>query len=468
MHEAGFVILSMHRWQLLLLLFLSACTKDGFLNIPEARIRVSADTLRFDTVFTSAGSTYRSFQLANDYDQPIRITAIHLSGGSQSPFKLNVNGRSGTQFTNLIIDKTDSLYGWIQVNIDPNAINQPFVVRDSLLIEFNDKTQKIQLEAWGRNAHFIRNGRITQTQTWTNDKPYVILVGLTIEPNTTLTLSPGTELYMHADAPILVRGSLRSLGEAENNRRVRIQGDRLDEPYRFFPAAWPGIYIQPGSTDNLFRFTSIKQAYQAVVVEQGANSLLPVLRLEQCEIDNAFDAGLIGVNTSIVAENCLISNCGQNAVLIGGGNYQFTHCTMASYANRYIDHKKPVLTLTNFSGNSTHPLQAQFTNCIFWGEGGTITDEVLLAKNSAAAFQVGFDHVLWKMQSTPTLATTNQILNNQSPGFDSIYSSNRYYDFRLGGGSPARNAGRTTPITIDLDGRPRTVGQPDLGCYEKQ
>lgn len=468
MHEFGFVILSMRRWQLLLLLLLSACTKDGFLNIPDARIRVSADTLRFDTVFTSAGSTYRSFQLANDYDQPIRLRVISLDGGPQSPFKLNVNGRTGTRFENLIIEKKDSLYGWIQVNIDPNAINQPFVVRDSLLIEFNGKTQKIQLEAWGRNAHFIRNGRISQTQTWTNDKPYVILGGLTIEPNTTLTLSPGIELYMHADAPILVKGSLQSLGEAENTRRIRIQGDRLDDPYRTFPAAWPGIYFQPGSSNNLFRFTSIKQAYQAVVVEQGANSVPPVLRLEQCEIDNAYDAGLIGVNASIVAENCLISNCGQNAVLIGGGNYQFIHCTMVSYANRYIDHQKPVLTVTNFSGTLSNPLQAQFTNCIFWGEGGTVTDEVLLAKNPSAPYQVNFSHVLWKMQSAPSLATTNQIINNQSPGFDSIQASSSIYNFRLRTGAPALNAGAATPLLVDLDGKPRSVGAPDLGCYEKQ
>lgn len=459
----------MLRWTTALFLFLLiACTKDGFLDAPDASIRLSSDTLRFDTVFVTAGSTYRSFTLANDYDQKIRLNSVRLGGGTQSPFKLNFNGQAGSRFDNIVLEKKDSLYGWIQVNIDPSNNVLPFVLRDSILIEFNGKTQKIQLEAWGRNAHFLRNARITQSQTWPDDKPYVILGGLTIDPNVTLSLQAGVELFMHADAPILVKGNIQSLGQADSTQRIRIQGDRLDDPYRDLPAAWPGIFIQPGSTNNLFRYTIIRQAYQAIVAEQGANAPNLVLKLEQCEIDNAYDAGLIGLNTSIYAENCLISNCGQNAVLIGGGNYQFTHCTLASYANRYLDHQKPVLTLTNFNNTAANALQAQFRNCIFWGENGTVEDEVLLAKNASAAFQVNFKNVLWKMRSSVSLATTDQIINNQSPVFDSIQSSRNYYNFRLKAGSPAINAGMLTGLTVDLDGRPRAVGLPDLGCYEKQ
>ena len=459
----------MLRWTTLAVcLLLLGCTKDGFLEAPDARIRISADTLRFDTVFVTAGSTYRSFTLANDYDQKIRLHSVRLGGGNQSPFKLNFNGQAGSRFENVVIEKKDSLYGWIQVNIDPSNNTLPFVVRDSILVEFNGKTQKIQLEAWGRNAHFLRQATISQSQTWPDDKPYVILGSLTIDPNATLTLLPGVDLYMHADAPILVKGRIQSLGQADSSQRVRIQGDRFDEPYRDLPAAWPGIFIQAGSSNNLFRYTIIRQAYQALVAEQGANAPNPVLKLEQCEIDNAYEAGLIGINSSIYAENCLFSNCGQIALLIGGGNYQFTHCTLASYANRYLDHQKPVLTLTNFNGNTANALQAQFRNCIFWGENGTVEDEVLFAKNANATYQVHFQNVLWKMRSTVSLATTDQVINNQSPLFDSIQSSRNYYNFRLKSGSPAINSGIATGLTTDLDGRPRSVGLPDLGCYEKQ
>jgi hypothetical protein len=72
------------------------------------------------------------------------------------------------------------------------------------------------------------------------------------------------------------------------------------------------------------------------------------------------------------------------------------------------------------------------------------------------------------MRSTVSLATTDQVINNQSPLFDSIQSSRNYYNFRLKSGSPAINSGIATGLTTDLDGRPRSVGLPDLGCYEKQ
>jgi hypothetical protein len=52
--------------------------------------------------------------------------------------------------------------------------------------------------------------------------------------------------------------------------------------------------------------------------------------------------------------------------------------------------------------------------------------------------------------------------------FDSVNSSKKYYDFHLQEGSPAKDKGVVTGVTIDLDGKPRPVAAPDLGCYEKQ
>jgi hypothetical protein len=113
-----------------------------------------------------------------------------------------------------------------------------------------------------------------------------------------------------------------------------------------------------------------------------------------------------------------------------------------------------------------------FRNCIFWGDGGLVDDEVVIAKDAGAALAVNFDYVLWKIQKTDpsTVAgvTTNQIINNQSPLFDSVNNSKKYYDFHLQASSPAIDKGTNTSITIDLDGKPRPVGAPDLGCYEKQ
>jgi hypothetical protein len=254
--------------------------------------------------------------------------------------------------------------------------------------------------------------------------------------------------------------------------RVYFRGDRMDEPYRDFPAAWPGIFFQPGSKDNVFNYAVIKNAFQAIAIQDPSPNANPKLVLNETVIDNAYDAGIISLNSSIRAQNCLISNCGKNLLLAKGGDYQFTHCTVVTFANRFIDHKDPVLFVSNYININntpvTAPLSAVFRNCIFWGENGLVDDEVVVAKSGATPFSVNFDHALWKVQSAPTNVTATQIINNQAPGFDSVNTSNNFYDFRLKTGSPAINKGVNTGITIDLDGKARPVGLPDLGAFEKQ
>lgn len=50
--------------------------------------------------------------------------------------------------------------------------------------------------------------------------------------------------------------------------------------------------------------------------------------------------------------------------------------------------------------------------------------------------------------------------------FDSTDGSKNYYSFRLKAGSPAINKGTNAGVLTDLDGKPRPVGLPDLGCFE--
>jgi hypothetical protein len=97
---------------------------------------------------------------------------------------------------------------------------------------------------------------------------------------------------------------------------------------------------------------------------------------------------------------------------------------------------------------------------------------VVIAKDTGADLNVNFDHGLWKIQkndpSTVAGVSTDQMINDQPPLFDSINISKRYYDFHLQASSPAKEKGANTSVIIDLDGDLRPVGAPDLGCYEKQ
>ena len=181
---------------------LFSCRKDSFITSPDARVTITADTLKYDTVFVTAGSTYRTFKIINENNQKLRLSSVKLMGGAASAYKMNVDGIPGTQFNNMEIEANDSLYVFVQVNVNPNAGNLPFIIRDSIQVSYNGKNRLVQLEAWGQNAHFFRNKVIAANETWNNDLPYVILGSLTVNSNQTLTINKGCRIYVHADAPI--------------------------------------------------------------------------------------------------------------------------------------------------------------------------------------------------------------------------------------------------------------------------
>ena len=455
----------------LVLIFIS-CRKDSFITSPDARVTITADTLKYDTVFVTAGSIYQSFRIINENNQKLRLTSVKLMGGSSSAYKINVDGTAGTQFNNIEIEANDSIHVFVQVNVNPNTNNLPFIIRDSIQVSYNGRNRWVQLECWGQNAHFFRDKVVTLNETWINDLPYVILGSLLINANQTLTINKGCRIYVHADAPIVVNGSLQVNGLKDTIDRVYFLGDRLDDPYKDFPASWPGVFFQTGSKDNVLNYAVIKNAYQAIGIQDPSPNANPKLTLNECVIDNAYDAGIISLNSSITARNCLVSNCGKNIVLAKGGDYQFIHCTVVTYANSFIGHRDPVLFVSNYITVNNNPvtanLNALFRNCIFWGENGLVDNEVVVSKSGATSFIVNFDYNLWKVLTTPSNITSNQIINNQAPQFDSVNTNRNYYDFRLKVSSPAINKGTITGVITDLDGKPRPVGLPDLGCFEKQ
>lgn len=450
---------------------LLACKKETLITTKDASIVLSADTLRFDTVFTSVGTITQYFTIRNANNQKLHLSGIRLTGNSASAFKINVDGIQGPEVKEIELEAGDSLYVFVSANINANTNDLPFIVRDSIEISWNGNRQFVQLESWGQNANFLRARRITANTTWTNKLPYVILGGIQIDTNAVLTIEPGCKIYLHADAPFIVDGTLRVNGGAPDSLRVYFRSDRLDEPYKDYPAGWPGIYFRGTSKDNVLNYAVVRNAYQAIVAEQPATTARAKLTLNQCIIDNAYDAGILGVQSSISAVNCLVSNCGKGVQLVLGGSYQFTHCTLASYSSTYLLHKEPVLFCSNFIKQDNNllsaALDAGFRNCIFWGDSGTVKEEVVASRQGPAGFNTGFQNCLYRVSKQPENITASGILTNQDPQFDSINPQKHYFNFRLKEGSPAINKGISTGVVTDLDGKPRSTGLPDLGAFER-
>ena len=109
--------------------------------------------------------------------------------------------------------------------------------------------------------------------------------------------------------------------------------------------------------------------------------------------------------------------------------------------------------VTNYLNSSAANLNATFRNCIFWGDAnGIVNDEVLVLKQGNTAFNVAFDQVLWRVQTTPANSTITGAINNQNPLFDTINTAQKIYSFRLKDNSPAIDKGINAGINIDLDG----------------
>lgn len=471
----GLLVLLFNMYKSLLLwisvgLFLISCKKDTYIG-SNAFLSVSSDSVSFDTVFASTGSVTKQVRIINPNNQKLLISNIRLMGGKNSPFILNINGSPGPSSNNLTLEANDSLYLFISVYINPNVQPTAFIVQDSIRIQYNGEQQFIQLSAWGQNAHYLKNKIIQGNVSWSNDLPYVISGSLRVDSNSTLSIQAGCRIYFHADAPMLVDGTLRVLGEAADSQRVYFNGDRLDEPYTSFPGGWPGIFFREASINNELQYAILRNGYQTIVAEGPSMNASPKIRLKECLIDNSLDAGIIGIQSAIDAINCLISNCGKNIVIAVGGTYHFTQCTVSSFSSPFLQHQQPVLNVSNAGTDGsqllTSDLQAIFSNCIFWGD-TNVPDEALISRVGNTAFQVLFDHAILKQQHYPDNIDSTALILNADPLFLKIDNQKRLYNFHLQGGSPAVDQGKEEGISVDLDGYPRPVGKQDLGCYERQ
>ena len=83
------------------------------------------------------------------------IETIRLAQDNPSDiYRINVDGMPIEQSQNIKLAPNDSLFLFIEVTINPNNQNTPFLVNNQLEFTTNGKTQLIDLVAFGQNANF--------------------------------------------------------------------------------------------------------------------------------------------------------------------------------------------------------------------------------------------------------------------------------------------------------------------------
>ena len=94
-------------------LVISSCRKEKIITDGSANIELSTDTILFDTVFTTIGSSTKYFKIKNPHNQTIEISKIYLSGANAKMFRLNIDGSSGNSFSSILIKRKGRLFWFV-------------------------------------------------------------------------------------------------------------------------------------------------------------------------------------------------------------------------------------------------------------------------------------------------------------------------------------------------------------------
>ena len=73
-------------------LFLACSNYDSFSNNPSFRLEFSDDTVRFDTLVSTISSPTKTLYVFNKNSDGLRVSNIRLQKGSESLFRVNVDG----------------------------------------------------------------------------------------------------------------------------------------------------------------------------------------------------------------------------------------------------------------------------------------------------------------------------------------------------------------------------------------
>jgi hypothetical protein len=472
----------------------------------------SADTVKFDTVFTTIRTVTKRLWVYNRNPKAVNVDLISLDKPTSSPYTLLINGDLKQTATGVYIRGNDSLLILVRAQLKDNGLNsaaKAYVLEEKLNFHTNGHDQQVLLRSFGQNIYLHNNARLSCDEVWRNDRPHVLYGTVRVPASCTLTIKPGTRIYAHAEAVLLVQGRLLvnapadytpSTGatdtvKATDANIVRFSGDRSGEvQYATAPGQWTGIVLAPGSQGNIIRYAQIQNAAIGVLLYNPDNAAQPEVTIQNSVIryisgnDVSFagatstlgtGAGVLNMQGKATLTNTLLNDCYEYAVLGLGGNTALNFCTIANYAATGGVRKTQSLTFTNAVTNSkgvatTQAPTVSVQNSIVWG---AIEDEVFLDQYDAYKGGVSIQNSLLKTvaYAAATDAANKPGLGNA--GYKNLITKEPLFvkplgsgfgDYRLGATSPARKvAGPVGTVPErDLLNLPRTLATPSLGAYE--
>lgn len=472
------VTLSLFGW-------MTGCRENTLSDDPTLCLSFSVDSVSFDTVFTSIGSSTQRVMVYNRNRNAIKISSISFR---DHRFNINLDGENDlTRLHDIQINGGDSLYLFIRVTIDPQADDSPVLVTDTIWFMVNGNRQGLPLEAYGQNVWVIRsrNGRTDCPNgiDFDGTRPYLIYDTIVA---TDVTIAKGMTLYMHNTASIYILGNFNAQGTLAEP--IQIRGDRTDKlfehvPYSHASGQWGGIFLQnEGSscaTYNL-NYVDILSGNIGLYSYSTNKNQSAKLTLQNSRIHNHAIYGLVLQNTDAIVTNTEISNCASYCVYVAGGEQVFVHNTIASY----FDWPSSNLNLHNVSADDVAAIyidnlskqwsetKLSIFNCIVTG---ARKNNIVLA-TPLSEYYAG--HISHNYIKGDTLSAVNCHDNIYAQDSDRIfmntqymYKEYNYYNFHLDSLSVALGIGDSIIMeqyaTEDRQGTSRTGCPIDAGCYQR-
>ena len=484
------------------LITVSSCRKD-FSTIPNfGSLEFSKDTVFLDTVFTNIGSATYNLKVYNRGNNAITIPRIALENGTSSNYRLNVDGIPGKEFNNIDILAEDSIFVFVETTIDASSITNPLYT-DRILFDTGTNQQDVDLVTLVQDANFIfpgkdpismkidsltLDGQATTIKgrfledselTITNTKPTVIYGYAAVSANKTLTINAGSQIYFHTNSGLIIDKEATLHVNGTLSEKVTFQGDRLENSFSKVPGQWGTIWMRAGSKNNEIKHAQIRNGIIGILIDSLGSDTSPTLKLENSEIYNNSNFGILARETNIEAHNIVVGSAGQASLAATvGGTYNFTHSTFANFWNNGI-RQLPAVLVNNFfvfidaNGNETTATRdlnaANFTNCIFDGNNNI---EFLLDKVDGSAFNYSIQNCLISFNDSNNSFDDNAEMDFNNPNYQNIilngtadFRNNQNEDFIIGENSSARSNAIPTPFTQDLLGVDRTTN-PAIGAYQ--